>query len=201
MKEQNRFIKKFSEKTESELEEILKNDKHVIEAKLAAGIILKSKTYRIVTLDNQKKTPTNKNLISPTNSEKKEYLDFIKSHSYREFLTIITLSLFLICLQKIRWFYPEYEFIQKTNIGIINIVVLYFVMNLNHIQFKNEHSRSNSFTGRIFIDIEFLIVYIFMYQLSIFTFSINFGHIFALLFLAFINESIYHVLKKAFKFL
>ena len=152
MKEYNKFIEKFSKKTRNELEVILKSNMYTDDAKFAAKVIIKNKSYRII-------------VAHPINIENEKSIKhkilfdikiFFKTLSYREFLSVTSSVLFLISLIFIRNFYSSYAFFESTYNITVNIIIFTSILISNHIFFKLEHKISNSFIGRLIIDLSFV---------------------------------------------
>lgn len=161
MNEQNRFIQKFSEKTENELHVILASDKHVPEAKEAAKFIIENKSYKILS--------SNKDSIKPIVPKKRteknttiafELRLFFKTFGHREVLSLISSILLFISLIFIREFYSNHDFFKSINNNFFNVLIFTLIIISNHIIYKWEHGRSNSYVGRFCMDMFFVSIYL-----------------------------------------
>ena len=159
MKQQNKFIKKFSQKTKSELNEILLSNKYIDEAKLAASSILNNNSCKIIKPQTNHKVVEIENKINRKNVIEIDLKIFFKTLSYREFLNVISTVSLLMCLILIRGFYSNHDFFSSTYNITINTLIFTLIIISNHIIYKLEHRRSNSYVGRLLIDILFIIVY------------------------------------------
>lgn len=155
MIENNKFIQKFSKKTKSELLEIIQSNKHIDKAKIAANYNLQNKNYKTYKPNQQRKTTK----INNKTSIKSELKMFFKSLSYREFLSIFSSVLLLISLIFLRDFYARYAFFEATYNVAISIIIFTTILISNHVFYKLEHGRSNSFYGRLLMDLTFIFIY------------------------------------------
>jgi hypothetical protein len=84
--------------------------------------------------------------------------DFVRTLSYRDIFTSISLALLLLAIREIIDYYSLDDWINaKSNLlmGIVTLVIIAF----NHILYKIEHKRSNNFIGRVLHDCMFLLCY------------------------------------------
>lgn len=199
MKDENRFIKKFSEKTENELREIVLRDKHVPKAKIAAEFLLKNKTFQS-TYPNltQNNNESNKKL-NKDNSFTTDLRLFLKTLSYREFLSIISSVSLFMSLIFLRDFYSENDFIYSTNSTFSNILIFSLIIASNHILYKLEHKRSNIYFGRFIIDIVFILSYFLASLLLGHKDYFDIGEFFIFIILTAILELFFSLLKRIIK--
>lgn len=123
------------------------------------------------------------------------FKEFIRTLSYREFLTAFTLSIFTICLQYIRYFYWEVELIKSMNNFGFNFLVFSTIIMLNHVFYKLEHKRSNSYYIRTLIDFTFLIIYVVLRHYLFHEISINWTSIIIGFFYILLLEMVFSTLK------
>ena len=97
--------------------------------------------------------------------------DFVRTLSYREFATSLSLALLIIALHTLLDYYwddwlSNYEQVIKWSLfGILAL--------MNHVFYKVEHKRSNNFIGRNFHDYIFFLTYIALYWLKSFLYGSN----------------------------
>ncbi len=85
---------------------------------------------------------------------------FLRTISYREFLTSISLILLLTAIFAVMqflgfWLNTEY------------LIIVFLSMPLNHIVYRIEHKRSNNFIGRVIHDLIFIILYLILLFISV----------------------------------
>lgn len=92
-------------------------------------------------------------------SENRELRYFFKTISYKEFLSIISLVFFTICLNYLEYFYPEARIFTNTKHWLLELFIFAIIMSTNHVFYKIEHKRSNIYIGRIIIDNAFVLTF------------------------------------------
>jgi len=123
------------------------------------------------------------------------FKEFIRTLSYREFLTAFTLSIFTICLQNIRRFYWGIDFFESSNTPGFNFLVFSTIIMLNHVFYKLEHKRSNSYYIRTLIDFTFLIIYVVLRHYLFHEISINLTSIIIGFFYILLLEMVFSTIK------
>jgi hypothetical protein len=80
---------------------------------------------------------------------------FVRSLSYREFLTSFSLALLLIGIQQT----VDYLADESTYLGFVYFPAAVFCVAANHIIYRLEHKKQNNFIGRSLHDSIFLLIY------------------------------------------
>jgi hypothetical protein len=202
MKEENPLIKKFQEKTKIELERIVSSEKHTLKAKEAAKYLLKNNSFRLNEViakskeyrNTKNETKSINKSVSPFNLNL-----FIKTISYREFLSLISSILLLICFILLRDFYSDYDFISSLYNPFLFILILSSSAFLNHIVYKFEHKRNNNYLGRVITDVAFFIFYSIFLLLYDTDKKIDFSWFLIVLFFVMILELIFYFILKILK--
>jgi hypothetical protein len=109
---------------------------------------------------------------------------FVRSLSYREFLTSFSLALFLLACYLLLEYYSGEDWF-GSNDSWLRWVIFIIVALFNHIFYRIEHGRSNNFIGRSFHDTIFLLILLPFFQLLSFyngeTVSFSFGNVFTVI--------------------
>lgn len=135
---------------------------------------------------------------------------FIRTISYREFLTSLSLVLLLLAFYTVIDYYSDEHWIEN-NYSLLKYGLLAIIIPANHIIYKSEHKRPNNFIGRNLHDYIFLIFFIALYNLqllingSALTFDVkNIGILIILLmvliFLIMVFELLVAILKRLLRF-
>ena len=135
---------------------------------------------------------------------------FIRTISYREFLTSLSLVLLLLAFYTVIDYYSDEHWIEN-NYSLLKYGLLAIIIPFNHIIYKSEHKRPNNFIGRNLHDYIFLILFIALYNLqllingSALTFDVkNIGILIILLmvliFLIMVFELLVAILKRLLRF-
>lgn len=83
---------------------------------------------------------------------------FLRSLSYRDFLTSIALGLLLHAFFEVLAYYSSEEIFEH-RASSIRMTLFFIFLALNHIVYKSEHKRSNNFIGRVIHNLIFIAVY------------------------------------------
>ena len=83
---------------------------------------------------------------------------FLRSLSYRDFLTSVALGLLLHAFYEVLAYYSS-EALFEHRASSIRMTLFVIFLALNHIVYKSEHKRSNNFIGRVIHDLIFIAVY------------------------------------------
>lgn len=83
---------------------------------------------------------------------------FLRSLSYRDFLTSFSLVILFRAICSVIDFYSSEEFFKNIT-ALDKTILLLLLMPLNHIIYKAEHNRSNNFIGRAMHDLIFFGLY------------------------------------------
>jgi hypothetical protein len=90
--------------------------------------------------------------------------DFVRTLSYREFVTSLSLALLLLAIYTLINYYSNEDWIGN-NETALRWTAFSMILLLNHIFYKVEHKRSNNFIGRNFHDHIFLLLFVSLYKL------------------------------------
>lgn len=101
---------------------------------------------------------------------------FVRTLSYREFVTSLSLALFLLAIYALLDYYSNEDWIEG-NESTIKWTLFCILIPINHIFYKIEHKRPNNFIGRNFHDYIFLLLFVSLYKLRLFIYgsSLSFG--------------------------
>lgn len=135
---------------------------------------------------------------------------FIRTISYREFVTSLSLVLLLLAFYTVIDYYSDEDWIEN-NYSLLKYGLLAIIIPSNHVIYKSEHKRPNNFIGRNLHDYIFLILFISLYNVqllingSALTFEVkNVGSliilIMVLIFLIMVFELFVAVLKRLLRF-
>jgi hypothetical protein len=155
------YINKFKVKSDQELQKIVDDSTfYDVDAVNAAIIILNNRknTSNPVIEKPKKILFENKSEVNDIKTSQR-YNPFIRSLSYREFLTSLCLALFFLAYSEILFYYSD-ERMLKGLIGVLHIIGFITLVFINHIIYKLEHRRPNDFMGRSIIDVFFIITII-----------------------------------------
>jgi hypothetical protein len=83
---------------------------------------------------------------------------FLRSLSYRDFLTSVALGLLIQAFFEVLAYYSSEELLEHRTSSIGRTLFVIFLA-LNHIVYKAEHKRSNNFIGRVIHDLIFIAGY------------------------------------------
>lgn len=152
------FLEKYKTKSKYDLQKIIDNkDQYQPEAIIAATHLLNHwkdapvSPDKGVILNSHKETESKTKSFSPIF----DYKPFVRSLSYREFLTSITLALFCQAfIDTINYYSDEHIFEEYHNNIKFTFLILIFLAN--HIYYRYEHGRSNNFIGRSLNDLVLL---------------------------------------------
>lgn len=102
--------------------------------------------------------------------------DFVRTLSYREFVTSLSLALLLLAIYSLLDYYANEEWIEN-NVLSIKWILFCILIPINHIFYKAEHKRPNNFIGRNFHDYIFILLFVLLYKLRLFLYgsSLSFG--------------------------
>lgn len=102
--------------------------------------------------------------------------NFVRTLSYREFLTSLALALLLLAIYALLDYYSNEDWIEN-NESAIKWILFCILIPINHIFYKAEHKRPNNFIGRNFHDYIFLLLFVSLYKLRLFLYgsSLSFG--------------------------
>jgi hypothetical protein len=92
--------------------------------------------------------------------------NFIRTLSYREFVTSLSLALLLLAVYSLLDYYSNEDWIEN-NESVIKWTLFCLLLPINHIFYKVEHKRPNNFIGRNFHDYIFLLLFILLYKLRL----------------------------------
>lgn len=175
------FLDRFKNKTKDELQGIIDNSGSYQPAALNAAIQLLNEKIEIpIPLPNSQESANSRFEDSNTGNMPFgiDYRPFLRTLSYREFLTSFTLALLYQAFHELLKYYSD-ERIFENSYKNIQLILLIVLILANHVYYKFEHKRSNNFSGRIINDIIFLTILLFtkvIYELikdSSYSFSIN----------------------------
>lgn len=93
--------------------------------------------------------------------------NFVRTLSYREFVTSLSLALLLLAVYSLLDYYSNEDWIEN-NESVIKWTLSCLLLPINHIFYKVEHKRPNNFIGRNFHDYIFLLLFILLYKLRLF---------------------------------
>lgn len=101
---------------------------------------------------------------------------FLRTLSYREFITSLSLALLLLAFYRLFDYYSNEDWIEN-NESLIKWTLFCIILPLNHIFYKVEHKRQNNFIGRNLQDYIFLLLFVALYKLQLFLMgtSLTFG--------------------------
>jgi len=100
-----------------------------------------------------------------------EVKPFFNALSYRDFLTPISLSVFIMALIK------TFEFVgldDYWDLSYTMILIAFLFMPINHIVYRLEHKRQNNYMGRVIHDITFILLLIVIMQIHYFILTSGF---------------------------
>lgn len=102
--------------------------------------------------------------------------NFLRTLSYREFITSLSLALLLLAFYRILDYYSNEDWIED-NEFLFMWTLFCIILPLNHVFYKTEHKRQNNFIGRNLHDYIFLLLFIASYKLQLFLMgtSLTFG--------------------------
>ena len=149
------FLARYKNKTRKELQQIIDfNKRYHPDAVLAAIELLNGKVeeedpieplYPIIVEENKSPKPDFLKLAF-------EVRPFLRTYSYRDFLTILSLALAYSAFITLIGYYSNERFFENNTRSWATVG--YFVVFLvNHIFYRIEHKRSNNFTGRYLNDL------------------------------------------------
>lgn len=101
---------------------------------------------------------------------------FLRTLSYREFITSLSLALLLLAFYRLLDYYSNEDWIGN-NGALIKWTLFCIILPLNHVFYKAEHKRQNNFVGRNLHDYIFLVFLVAIYKLQLFLMgtSLTFG--------------------------
>ena len=97
---------------------------------------------------------------------------FIRTLSYRDFLTPLSLGLLLLAMFQIVGYYGGEHWVEN-NILLIRSTLMASMIFLNHIVYRLEHRRPNNYIGRSIHTSIFLICFVSLYQLYFFLIGLS----------------------------
>lgn len=102
--------------------------------------------------------------------------NFLRTLSYREFITSLSLALLLLAFYRTLDYYSNENWIEN-NESLLKLTLFCIILPLNHIFYKAEHKRQNNFIGRNLHDYIFLLLFVALYKLQLFFMgtSLTFG--------------------------
>lgn len=102
--------------------------------------------------------------------------NFVRTLSYREFVTSLSLALLLLSMYALLDYYSNENWIE-TNYSTIKWTLFCILIPVNHIFYKIEHQRPNNFIGRNFHDYILLFFFVSLDKLRLFLrgSSLSFG--------------------------
>lgn len=102
--------------------------------------------------------------------------NFVRTLSYREFITSLSLALLLLAIYALLDYYSNEAWVEN-NEPTIKWTLFCILIPINHIFYKAEHKRPNNFVGRNFHDYIFLLLFVSLYKLRLFLYgsSLSFG--------------------------
>lgn len=96
--------------------------------------------------------------------------NFVRTLSYREFVTSFSLALLLLASYSLLDYYSNEDWISN-NESLIKRTLFCFLIPINHILYRDEHERPNNFIGRNFHDYIFLLLFVSLYKLRLFLYG------------------------------
>ena len=137
--------------------------------------------------------------------------DFVRTLSYREFVTSLSLALLLLAVYSVLDYYSNEDWIEH-NESSIKWTLFCILIPVNHIFYKAEHKRQNNFIGRNFHDYIFILLFICLYKLNhlLYGSSLSFGFegigsaivfVLVVIIMVMLLELAIAVLKRGLKFL
>jgi hypothetical protein len=93
--------------------------------------------------------------------------NFLRTLSYREFLTSLSFALLLLAFYSAVDYYSNEDWI-KNNDTLIKWALFCLLLPTNHIFYKIEHKRQNNFIGRNLHDYIFILIFLALYKLQVF---------------------------------
>lgn len=101
---------------------------------------------------------------------------FLRTLSYREFFTSLSLALLLLAFYRLLDYYSNEDWIGN-NGALIKWALFCIILPLNHVFYKAEHKRQNNFVGRNLHDYILLVFLVALYKLQLFLIgtSLTFG--------------------------
>lgn len=102
--------------------------------------------------------------------------NFVRTLSYREFVTSLSLALLLLALYSLLDYYFNEDWVEN-NYSTIKWTLLCVLIPINHVFYKAEHKRPNNFIGRNLHDYIFLLLFLLLYKLQLFFYgsTLSFG--------------------------
>jgi hypothetical protein len=91
--------------------------------------------------------------------------DFLRTLSYREFVTSFVLALLLLSCQSILNYYSNEDWVES-NAGTIRITLFVALAPINHFFYRLEHNRSNNFMGRGIHDCIYILLVVLLITLK-----------------------------------
>jgi hypothetical protein len=137
------FLERFKGKTKEELEVIVASfETYDRRAVLAAVEIMRNK------FKQQVPSPIKTQKSIPYKSEHDSYKFYIKTFSYREVLTSISLAFLFIAFLNLIRYYRNEDWVEN-NFSLLYSTFFMLMLPLNHIFYKIEHKRRNLVIGRL----------------------------------------------------
>jgi hypothetical protein len=96
---------------------------------------------------------------------------FLRTLSYREFVTALSLALLALALFRLLDYYSNEAAWIGNNGASLKWAMLAITVPVNHIFYKAEHKRANNFIGRNLHDYVFLLLFVTLYKLELFIFG------------------------------
>lgn len=93
--------------------------------------------------------------------------DFLRTLSYREFVTSCSTALLLVAFYGILDFYSGEDWVDKHG-GVIRTTLFCISLPVNHIFYKVDHKRPNNFVGRNFHDYIFILFFVLLNELRMY---------------------------------
>lgn len=160
IKMRDHFQRRFIVKTDSELQAILDDpSRYQKDAVDVARSILQDRKI----LDGEVIKSQGSSTEQESNDEHIRDLDkifnlrsFFRSLSHREFTTLLTVCLVAQAITQIIWYYSGEKWMEDLAGGFVKLVIVISFF-INHIIYKIEHRRSNSYFGRSIIDTIYVI--------------------------------------------
>jgi hypothetical protein len=93
--------------------------------------------------------------------------NFVRTLSYREFVTSLSLALLLLAFYSILDYYSNENWVENSY-SFIKLTLFCILIMLNHVFYKIEHKRQNNFIGRNLHDYIFLLFFVTLYKAQLF---------------------------------
>jgi hypothetical protein len=100
--------------------------------------------------------------------------NFVRTLSYREFITSLSLALLLLAVYSILDYYADEDWVVN-NASTLKWMLFCILIPINHIFYKADHKRPNNFIGRNFHDYIFLLLFLSLYRLRLFFYGSDFS--------------------------